>query len=370
MKKRILGVTLAIALLVGIVCCKSKLEEPSPPVETESVKEKENPPVTEAADTHEGEVKSLLTGEWIPEEYANNRPIAMMVENTQVTLPQYGICRADIIYECPVEGGITRLMAIFQDYSGMDIIGNVRSCRPYYVYFAEGFDAIYLHAGASEEGSSLLSTGIVDHIDGTSGAGGTTYYRDNSRYAPHNLYTSSDRIDQGIEALDFRREYDSSYKGNYHFADDDVTVTLPNGMDAAVVSLYYGDARPWFEYNKEDGLYYRYEFGTKQVDGIDQTQISVKNIILQECNSSYYDMSAGTLNLDCFSGGNGKYITNGKCIDIIWKRDSKDAVTRYYDLSGNEITFNQGKTWIGVIQSANADNNHIYGTQEEFENSR
>ena len=81
-------------------------------------------------------------------------------------------------------------------------------------------------------------------------------------------------------------------------------------------------------------------------------------------------MEAGTLNLDCYSGGNGKYLTNGKCIDIVWRRDSRNSAVRYYDLSGNEITLNQGKTWIEVIQSQNAGENNIYGTIEEFESGR
>ncbi len=374
MKKRLLSAALVICLLASFGGCSGKQEQTLLPTElmegSGQIGQIEAPQITEAADHHEGEAKSFLTGEWIPAETAGKRPVAMMVENTHATLPQYGLNRADIIVECPVEGGITRLLAVFQDYSGMGIIGNVRSCRPYYVPFANDFDAVYLHAGASPEGSDLLNSGAVDHIDGTSGTGGAFYYRDNSRRAPHNLYTSSEGIDQGIEAFGFEREHDASYAGNLRFADDEEPVLLLNGMDAAAVSLYYRDARPWFEYHEDDGLYYRYEFGAAQIDGTDQSQLAVKNIILQECGSSFYDMEAGTLNLDCYSGGNGKYLTNGKCIDIVWRRDSRNSAVRYYDLSGNEITLNQGKTWIEVIQSQNAGENNIYGTIEEFESGR
>ncbi len=370
MKRKIVTGMLFV-MVIGLLSGCRKKQEKAP--ETEAVTEAETeavPVETEIADTHEGEAESYLTGEWILAEQANKRPIALMVENTKVTLPQYGLNRAGIIYECPVEGGITRLMALFQDYSGMDVIGNVRSCRPYYVNFAKEYDAIYMHAGASNEGTELLNASGIDHIDGITGQGGKSYYRDKSRKAPHNLYTSSDGIDSGIASYAFRREHDSSYSGHFQFAPEDAAVTLPNGVDAAVVSLYFRDPKPWFEYHADDQLYYRYEFGNPQMDAIDQSQIAVRNIILQECRSSFYDKSAGTLNLDCFSGGSGKYITNGKCIDITWKRESDSAITRYYDLSGNEITLNRGKTWIGIIQSSYADENHIYGTKEEFESSR
>lgn len=76
------------------------------------------------------------------------------------------------------------------------------------------------------------------------------------------------------------------------------------------VSLYYVDAKPWFVYNETDGLYYRYEFGDKQIDGSTGEQLAVKNIILQNCYSNLKDSKNGTLDIDYLSGGSGMYITN------------------------------------------------------------
>ncbi len=86
------------------------------------------------------------------------------------------------------------------------------------------------------------------------------------------------------------------------------------------VSLYYVDAKPWFVYNETDGLYYRYEFGDKQIDGSTGEQLAVKNIILQNCYSSLKDSKNGTLDIDYLSGGSGMYITNGKAVPITWKK--------------------------------------------------
>ncbi len=365
MKKRIVALLICVTTAtLSLSACKKDNKETTSDTATEVLETTEIE--IDVVDPHEGEVKSLFTGEWIDEEISKKRPIAMMVENTSATLPQYGITRADVIYECPVEGGITRYLAIFQDYSGMDKIGNVRSCRPYYVYFANEFDAIYLHAGASPQGSELLNSGVIDHVDGTSGSGGSYYYRDKSRKSPHNLYTSSEKIEQMIADKGFDAQLDSTYSGHYLFAQDDTPVDLTDGVPAEVVSLYYMDADPWFEYNDVDGLYYRYEFGKAQMDGMNNQQLAVKNIILQECSSSIYDSEAGTLNIDCTSGGKGKYLTNGKCIDITWTRDANTKITHYYDVNGNEIVLNQGKTWVAVIQSKYANSNHIYATKEEF----
>lgn len=310
-------------------------------------------------ENHEGMAKSLLTGEWIDAELATKRPIAVMTENTKVTLPQYGISNADIIYECPVEGGITRLLTCYQDYSGMETIGNVRSSRNYYIYLAKEYNAIYVHAGGSKYAYQILDSGVIDHIDGITGQGGKSFYRDNSRKAPHNLYTTSDKLISGIESYGFSTELDGAYaEGHFTFAEDNAPVALENGTDATKVSLYYQNPKPWFEYNAEEGLYYRYEFGSAQVDGLNNEQIKVKNILIQYHDVSVMD-SNGYLEIDLVGSGTGKYITNGKAIDITWKKDSLDAITRYYDANGNEITLNQGKTWIAISDKAYVNKNVI-----------
>ena len=185
-----IGVVCAIAILSA--GCKSKESEAPTPSSTQDVPaetaETEYQP--EPVETHEGEVRSFYTGEWMDEKKAKNRPVAVMTENTHVTLPQYGIGNADIIYECPVEGGITRLMTIYQDYASLKKVGNVRSCRLYYVYFAKEFEAVYFHAGESKYALDVLNSSFIDNVDGITGKGGAFYYRDNSRRAPHNLYTT------------------------------------------------------------------------------------------------------------------------------------------------------------------------------------
>ena len=93
----------------------------------------------------EGKVQSDLTGEWVDPEVNQNRPVAIMINNIGEAMPQSGIGQADVIYEMVVEGGITRLMAVFSDYSGLEKIGQVRSARQYYVRAAEQLDAIFCH---------------------------------------------------------------------------------------------------------------------------------------------------------------------------------------------------------------------------------
>ena len=93
----------------------------------------------------DGMVRSYLTGQWVPAEAGNRRPVAVMMSNDKAALPQYGINRAGVVYEAPVEGGMNRYMAIIEEYDDLERIGSVRSCRTYYTYFAREFDAVYAH---------------------------------------------------------------------------------------------------------------------------------------------------------------------------------------------------------------------------------
>lgn len=356
-----------IVLLFFVIKFKSKK-----PVETET--ENENVVVetqTEVVidNNHDGQAQSFLTGEWIDAELASKRPIALMVENTSACLPRYGISKADIIYECPVEGGSTRYMALFQDYSGMEKIGNVRSCRHYYVYFAHEYDAIYLHAGASNVADNgVLKENYIEDVDAITGRGEVYFYRDSSEHkAPHNLYTSSDGISKIFDDYGYSPKHDSTFSGNLNFADDTV-ISLDDGVDAAAISMCYPINKPWFVYDNEAGVYYRYQFKDKETDGIDNSQLSVKNIIIMNANVTVIDEPSGLLDIDQLSGGNGYFITNGKAVEITWARDSYNDRTHFFDKSGKEIILNQGKTWIEVCGNDSSSKNVIYSTLDEFNN--
>ncbi|MCH5332703.1 MAG: DUF3048 domain-containing protein [Agathobacter sp.] len=334
------------------------------PTETAGEDETEEP--TESAEKHEGEARSLLTGKWIDEELLLVRPVAVMVENTSMSLPQYGLAKADVVYECPVEGGITRLMPIYQDYSGMDKIGNIRSCRLYYVYFAKEFDALYFHSGQSKYALDVLNSSFIDNVNGITGKGGAFYYQDKSRKMPHNTYTSSELIAAGIERHGYADKLDETAASHYRFATEEAPNLLAQGEDAVVVALYYANPKPWFEYNAEDGRYYRFQFKAAQVDALTGEQLAADNIIIQNCKSSLKDKSNGTLDIDHRSGGTGIFITRGKAIDITWTRESDSARTRYFDASGAEIELNPGVTWVEITENSYAAKNVIYKTREEY----
>ena len=147
----------------------------------------------------DGMIRSYLTGKMVPVSQGSRRPAAVMMSNDKEARPQYGINRAGVVYEAPVEGGMNRYMSLIEDYDDLERIGSVRSCRTYYTYFAREFDAVYVHFGQSTFAKPYL--GNVDNINGLEGIGTTAFYRTKDKKSPHNAYTSGDRITASIEKL-------------------------------------------------------------------------------------------------------------------------------------------------------------------------
>lgn len=328
--------------------------ETAPTVVLETEPETETEPVLRIE--VDGKIRSYLTGEMVDVEKANRCPVAVMMSNDKQSLPQYGINRADVVYEAPVEGDMNRYMAIFEDYDDLERIGSVRSCRTYYTYFAKEFDAIYAHYGQSNFAVPYLKN--VDHINGVDGIGTTAYYRSSDKKAPHNAYTSGERLAASIEKMGFSTDYSEDYEGHYKFARGDEQVKLEDGEDAYKIVPGYPLNKPWFEYNEEDGLYYRYQYGGPHEGN--EGQIAVKNVIFQYVEYGYY-ATTPYLNINVHTGHEGRFFTNGKYEKITWEKDGEFGVTHYYDMDGEEITLNKGKTWVCIIQTDKYNKAEIYG---------
>lgn len=308
----------------------------------------------------DGMIRSYLTGQMVPVSRGNRRPAAVMMSNDKEARPQYGMNRAGVVYEAPVEGTMNRYMSIIEDYDGLERIGSVRSCRTYYTYFAREFDAIYVHYGQSTFAKPYLDN--VDNINGLDGIGTTAFFRSSDRKSPHNAYTSGRRIQESIEKLGYTQDYDSSYKGHYLFARDGREALLddrPGVMDAGTVKTGYVMNQAYFVYDPSDGLYHRYQYG--DVHRGDEGPVTAKNVIFQYCQSGYY-ATTEYLNINVHTSDCGYFMTEGKAIPISWEKDGEFGATHYYDLDHNEIVLNQGQTWVCIISTKDFAKSEISGS--------
>lgn len=319
---------------------------------------------------------SSLTGETVPVSIGRRRPAAVMFNNIVDAIPQYGISKAGVTIEAEVEGLITRIMGIMEDYDDAGRIGSVRSARNYYYYFAREYNAVYCHYGQCPYALPLL------YLDSTlrlsSGELGDQeeimYYRAPDRVPPHDVFFDWQRFQNAVAEKDFDMDLPGDYDRSGNFAEEEYT---PDGVTAHIVLPGYGFNHARFEYNVEDHRYYRFQYGDPHIDADNGQQLSCKNIILQYCDSQPFDDN-GYLWTDVTTGGPGKFITNGKAIDITWKKSvSKEdstfivdintpnvtvplytgdfSETMYYDMNGDPIKLNRGNTWICLIRNSAAD---------------
>lgn len=351
---------MAVAMLLTFsltACGKSESSsqlatEPLTEIATEPLTQ---PPVTEAKPV-EISVVNPLTGEsGFNEEAVGNRPVAVMVSNIKDALPQYGVEDADIIYELPVEGGITRLMAVYADYTDVPDICSVRSCRYYYPILAYGMDAIYCHWGSDKTiALDTLYALDIDRFDGneTSLGYGTVFERDNYRlqnYATeHTGCLRGERLEDAIASIGYRTEInDINKNGAFNFnAPDSPTLPIGEECEKAVLEFsneYYST----FEYDKENGVYLKYHSGSPHNDGVTGNQLSFTNVfVLETYMSRRNDGKLLNIGLD---GGEGYYISMGREQEITWSKESNSSPIRVYDENGNELTVNAGKSYIGFI---------------------
>ena len=244
-------------------------------------------------------------------------------------------------------------MGILEDYDELERIGSVRSCRDYYLFYANEFQAIYAHYGQAAYALPYLEQHVIDNLNGIQ-MGNLAFFRTTDRKAPHNAYTDAAHLQAGIDAMGYSQEYKEDYTGHYLFAEDG-TETVPDEITAAIVKLdNFTDNHPWYEYDAESGEYRRFQYGKEHVDQLDNEQLTCDNIILQYSSCPAYDGN-GYLNIDAISGGEGKYITRGKAMDIRWEKDSPWGITHYYDGNEQEIRLNPGTTWVEIIQNDRID---------------
>lgn len=309
----------------------------------------------------EGMVRSRLTNEWVDPEVNEARPIAVMVPNESGAVPHYSLSKASIVYEANVEGRMSRMMAVFEDWQDLDKIGNIRSLRAYYAYWAFEWDAFIVHLGGPFFINELIAEPNTQNIDGNLGSDSAAFFRSTDRSAPHNAYATG----SGLATVIRQKEYPMSYRGltedrHFLFATKLNPNTLSQYGNEAKNATYidmsgcYPLTRCYFEYNEEDGLYHRSQrlSGSQDgphIDAVTGEQLTFKNILVQ--NTKYEELGEGYLAFQCHdTTRDGWYFTNGKGIHVNWEKTGDYSATKYFDDYGNEITLNTGKTMICIVE--------------------
>lgn len=341
---RITALTLALLFCLMMFTACSPSKDPEEPVTqvSEPVPEPEPEPV----------FYSYLNGLPVDEATSTRRPIAIMINNIRQALPQFGISKAGIIYEALAEGGITRMLAVFDQYEDIAQIGSIRSARPYYLDMAQGLDAIYFHIGGSPAAYSALSSRTIDSFDLISGSNNDLSWRDKNRIKnngyEHSVLTSGDRIANKIAKNGLRNTRNEAYTKAFNFADD---VSLESGVSASKVTVPFSNYKTGvFTYDAENDFYRVSQHGNAHIDAGTGSQLAMKNVFVLYINSYVVKGdTAGRLAFDIVGSGKGKYITGGKAIDIKWEKESPTRSFYYTNADGSEVEVARGDTYVCIV---------------------
>ncbi len=293
-----------------------------------------------------------LTGEsGYPEAAEGKRPVAVMVSNVEVAYPQYGLSEADLVFEMPVEGGVTRMMAVYADFSNVPDVCSVRSCRYYYPKVAMGLDAVYCHWGSEQTFApeTIRELGI-DCLDGGQLMNSILYYRDPDRvgvYASeHTGYLKGSELPAAMERYGIREECTRTGP-LMNFSDE---MVLPTEACRGADIYYSNTSITGFRYSAKAEVYRMSHNGEHQMDGRTGERISFKNVFILQTTVSDLQED-GYLKRVELSGGSGYYLTMGAYQSIRWEKTSDTEPIRFYDMSGEELTVNAGNSYIGIVGS-------------------
>ena len=355
MRKKALAILLAAWMLLALAGCGKTDPEPvsKPEEKTDLVPP---PPPEPEPEPYVPEGVNRLTGLPMEPEYENLRPAAVMLNNLKAAQPQLGVSQADVIYEVPVEGGITRMLALYQTVEGIKTMGSVRSARPYFVELALGHDAIYIHAGGSQEAYSNLRSWKVDHMDGVrGGSDAQIFWRDPERRKnngyEHSLITSGEKILEYLDQGKIPVEHSGDWNYLQAFTEDG---TPEAGETAEHIKVRFSAYKTGtFDYDAGTGKYLVGQYGKEHVDGATGDQVSATNVLVLKTSVSVLD-DVGRLRVKTTGEGEGLFFCGGKTVPIRWSRKDRNSAFAYTLEDGSSLALGQGNSYVCILSPKNS----------------
>jgi len=338
------GAVLGVIAIVGIIfLLTGKKEDPKEEPKKEEPKKEEVP--TEPESTIDSKDVKVI------DVNSKTRPYAIMINCKSEALPQSGLQDAYIVYELMVEGGITRMLAIFKDVD-LSKVGSVRSARDQYLGYSFENDAVYVHAGGAQETlEKIRNEKIADiDVDGKYGVRDKTL----KRAWEHVLFTDSSHLTKAMNDKKLRTT--TEQKNLLHYDSQEIDLSkFKDKQEAKDVSIKYSNYRTSiYKYDETNKYYLRSMNNKKNTDLVTGEQYHVKNIIVYGVKHDTYTAHGyyGYQKLHNIGTGEGYYITDGYALPITWEKKDEASQTIYrYKETGEELVVNDGNTYIQIYPS-------------------
>ena len=302
----------------------------------------------------------------------NGRIVGVMVNNIsnserQNARPQRGIGSADILIESKVEGGITRLCALFHDANDIPEVGPLRSGRDQFLqllmpwqtlYYHDGesifctqFVNVYQYSGLNIGGKNYFNTPVHTHVAHRDSRGRNVAYE-------HTEFTSGKEIRQAASnaGIGLKYDYDTTFFrfADYRTGEENAMQGVASGR---TVSITHSDHyKTSFRYDPQSRTYKMQMYSRisgkfeNTVDELNAKQLSFDNLLVCFAPIERYSGDSGDVQqVSYISGGDAYYFSRGAVQHGRWEKASPEHPLRVYDKTGAQMLFNRGKTYLAIV---------------------
>lgn len=334
-KKLAIIISVAAVLLIGggVTTALYLMNRPSEPAPSPQVAEPEPAP-------EPPKFYSPLTGTLVDTE-ADTKDLvtAIMIENSPNARPQSGLKNSGVVFEAIAEGGITRFLVLYQQEKPQ-LVGPVRSLRMYYVDWLAAFNPSVAHIGGSAAALREVRNGNYRDIDQFFNAG--AYWRATDRYAPHNVYTSFERLD----ALNSAKGYNESNFTGFTRKDSEAAATpTATKMNVTISSVLFNSS---YVYDAETNLYNRSQGGAPHTDR-EAGQIAPRVVIVMKVPTQTVFEDGYRQQINTIGSGAATIFQDGTVKEVTWSKASKTTQMTFKDAEGKDVPLARGQTWITAV---------------------
>ncbi len=282
---------------------------------------------------------------------AARRPLAVVLDNFYPDArPQAGLAQASVVFDALTEGGITRLMALYLEHDAARI-GPIRSARPYFVAWAAGFHALFVHAGGAPAALQLLRrTPTLADVDALQQRAGFT--RAANQPTPHDLYGSTaasralarqagGRITSTAPEFTFGRA--AALRSRGRASSIQITFSTPQVASPPAYAVTY-------RYARRRNVYLRSQGGIPFVDRATGKQIGAQNVVVLNTRVALIPNDPlGRVSVAAVGSGNATLFENGHTVKGTWSKASTNDPLVLIRSDGSPMTLIPGATWIEVV---------------------
>ena len=354
--KRFLAFALALCLIVCLSACQTQSgSDALPENSSASPAVDDTPNISPEIPSGPAPEINLITGAPLGEGLAKgDRPVAILVNNTQNTMPQRGLAGADALFEMVAEGGITRLMALYADQDAVPQTGPVRSARDQHLQFAMPMNSIVVHIGTSIYAENLLNHYHYATVNGMY-LGSTSFWFDEARQnagygESHCWFTDAGLIAAGMEKNQIPATGASQQL--FDFVPFDSAPVVPETGDAAEIAFSFSEVSPVsLSFDAASSRYLKNAFGAPRMDESTGTQLSFDNVLIlfapvklknpDDLNNLVTDFT--------LTEGTGYYCYGGKYRAVRWVKGDPEDALHILDETGSVLPINVGKSYVAVV---------------------